>query len=587
MRPCLSRQVTLPFLGSALGELLALAPPRLKRRLALLLVVSIFGGVAEMLTVGAVIPLLVAASDPARLGRLPLIGHVMVQALSSFSVGPVVACAILLSVFGIAAAAIRLLVLWLSQDFVYGLHRTIVVSMYSGILFQPYEWFTVNNGADFVATIDKVFAMAANMLVTFIAAVPALLMSCAILLLLFFIDPTIATSIVLALGLVYFALTYFVLHSSDQISRSAAALRDRRARFAQETWGAARDIIIDRNQPAYLAEAANLENQFAELHVRASLIGLAPRIIVDVVILLMVSVIITILARTPADLVLSLPLLAAFAIGGQRLIPLLQQVYLAYANQQIYRAYAGDALAYTALERPQPATPEPSPGIDFNSTLELRNVSFHYAGRRSALRDVNLSIRRGSKIGIAGRTGSGKTTLADIILGLIAPSQGEVLVDGVRLSSDLMADWHAKIAHVPQTIFLADGSLLANIAFAERDKPVDPDRALRACIDAGLADLVSEGPDGLNRKIGERGIQLSGGQRQRIGIARALYKGAELMVLDEATSALDPETEQMVLESIFTTRHELTIFMISHRPGSLKYCDEIVRLSDGQIVAAG
>ena len=572
------------LLGTAPGELIALAPRPLRRRFTLLVIASIFGGVAELLTVGAIVPLLMAASDPGRIGRIPLIGDAIVHAVSAFGPNPVIGCAILFSVFGIAAAAIRFLVLWLSQDFVYACHKAIVLSMYSGILSQAYEWFTSHNGGDFIATVDKVFAMASNMLVAFVAAVPALMMSAAILIFLFLLNPAIAISITVALALVYGAIAYFVLRSVGQLSKSAAMLRDRRTRFAQEAWGAARDIIIDRTKGAYLDEARKLEDRFAEIHVRASLMGLAPRIIVDVVILLLVSSIVVILASTPSDLLLAIPLLAAFAIGGQRLIPLLQQIYLAYANQKIYGAYVGDAAAYAGLNRRRAAAPAPARGIEFRSTLQLRNVSFSYAAGTRALSNVSLLIRRGSRVAIVGKTGSGKSTLADIIMGLILPLKGEVLVDGVPLSPEMMSDWHAKIAHVPQNIFLTDDSLLANVAFAERDRFPDPTRALHACADAGLSDLVGEDGLGLGRKVGERGVQLSGGQRQRIGIARALYKGAELLVLDEATSALDFETEKAVLGAIMERRPGITILIISHRPASLDCCNQIIRLRNGEIV---
>jgi len=574
------------LVSPALSQLLTLAPPRLKRRLGWLLICSTFGGIAELFTVGAVIPLLVAASDPPRLGRLPVVGHALARGLTEFPARPVVACAILLSVFGILAAGTRLLVLWLSQEFVYGLHRSIVLSMYSGILYQPYEWFSRNNGAEFAATLDKVFAMSANMLISFVSAVPAILMSVAILAILLLLSPAMAISIALILGGLYFGLALFALRSVDQLSLSAVALRNRRTRFAQETWGAARDIIIDGSQSECLGEATKLEDSFADIHVRASLIGLAPKIIVDAAILLLVAAITAILASKPADLLLALPVLAAFAIGGQRLIPLLQQIYVAYANQKIYLAYIDDALAYARLKPRPAALAIRSRPVEFKVAVELRNVSFTYAAGRAALRDINLSIRCGSKVGLVGKTGSGKSTLADIIMGLLTPFEGELLIDGVPLTANMMADWHAKIAHVPQSIFLADDSLLANVAFAARNGPVDAERAQRACVTAGLGDFVAASPDGLMRRVGERGIQLSGGQRQRIGIARALYKGAELLVLDEATSALDVETEEAILDAIFGTGNDLTIVMISHRATPLDRCDDIIRIRNGQIVQA-
>jgi ATP-binding cassette, subfamily B, bacterial PglK len=568
---------------SLVRELLQLAGGRLRRRLTALVGLSIFSAVAELFTVGAVVPLLIAAAEPSRLSKLPVVGSKLTQLFEIFGGRAVLASAVLLSAFALLAAIIRVVVLWLSQDLVYRLHARIVTTMYHGILAQDYEWFVQHNGSEFIATIDKVFAMTANLFVSVISAIPALFMSTAVVVFLLLISPTIAIAIMGTLGLLYLILAHFALRSVDEISRSATATRNRRTRFAQETWGAARDIIIDQSQAVYLDATSRLEKRFASLHVRAALIGLAPRIAIEASVIVLISIIVVLLASTPAELLLSLPLLGAFAIGGQRLIPMLQQIYLTYANQKIYSSYIEDTLIYARLAAKPVIIGQDR--IGFESKIELENVSFTYPNGVAALSGVSLTITKRSKVGLVGKTGSGKSTLVDIIMGLLLPTEGSVKIDQTRLTRSAVSSWRSMIAHVPQSIFLADDTLLANVAFSKRDVPVDEARAMRACVSAGLAEFVEGSADGLLRRVGERGVQLSGGQRQRIGIARALYKGAEILVLDEATSALDLETEEEILDLIFSMP-DVTVLMVSHRAGSLDRCDRIVKLDDGKVVDA-
>jgi ATP-binding cassette subfamily B protein len=228
------------------------------------------------------------------------------------------------------------------------------------------------------------------------------------------------------------------------------------------------------------------------------------------------------------------------------------------------------------------APPEP-----FGDTIELEGVTFRYGSRFPAVHDVDLVIRKGQRVGLVGRTGSGKSTLVDIIMGLLRPEQGELLIGGRPLAADTIQNWQAQIAHVPQSIYLADDSIAANIAFGQRPDEIDLDRIRSAAEGASIADFVEKLPEAYLTPIGERGIRLSGGQRQRIGIARALYKRATVLILDEGTSALDDATEASVMEAISRLHKELTLIVIAHRRSSLVVCDTIVRMEHGRIVQQG
>ena len=283
-------------------------------------------------------------------------------------------------------------------------------------------------------------------------------------------------------------------------------------------------------------------------------------------------------------------MLGAFAVGAQRLLPMVQQVYASWSQvtgSRVALQEVIDSLGPPGEEivLPRPDSVEPLP---FRHTIRLEGVNYRYpSGEADAIVDVDLEIPRGSRIGLIGKSGSGKSTLVDLLMGLIQPATGRMLVDGQRLNAELEPRWQRQVAHVPQAIFLADMSVASNIAFGRPAGTIDLERVREAARDAELDDFIRSLPKGYDTQIGERGVRLSGGQRQRLGIARALYKRASLLVLDEATSALDDATESSVIGSIAALSSDLSIVMIAHRVTTLQSCDEIYEMRDGRIARVG
>jgi ABC-type multidrug transport system fused ATPase/permease subunit len=210
-------------------------------------------------------------------------------------------------------------------------------------------------------------------------------------------------------------------------------------------------------------------------------------------------------------------------------------------------------------------------------------VSFGYDPRRLILHQIDLEIGKGERLGIVGKTGSGKSTLIDLLLGLLEPDHGQILIDGIPLSGGLRRGWQMQVAHVPQAIYLADDTVAANIAFGQQHNAIDMDRVREAARSAGIASFIESLPEGYLARCGERGVRFSGGQRQRIGIARALYKKARVLVMDEATSALDSKTERAVMEAISQLASDITVILIAHRLSTLVGCDRIIQLEGGAV----
>ncbi len=266
------------------------------------------------------------------------------------------------------------------------------------------------------------------------------------------------------------------------------------------------------------------------------------------------------------------------------MLPAMQQAYNAWAV--ISGSFVSFQDTIELLDQPMPQDalePAPEP-LAFESEIRLDNVRFRYAEESEWVLDgVNLTIPKGARVGFVGSTGSGKSTLMDLLMGLLEPTEGQILVDGEPITGRRTRAWQRTIAHVPQAIYLSDATLAENIAFGLRHKEIDLERVRRAANQAQIAQYIESDPQGYDAVVGERGVRLSGGQRQRIGIARALYRRADVLVLDEATSALDNETEQSVMEAIENLDRSLTVLLIAHRLTTVRNCDVIVEVKNGRV----
>lgn len=278
------------------------------------------------------------------------------------------------------------------------------------------------------------------------------------------------------------------------------------------------------------------------------------------------------------------PTLAFFAAAAFRLMPSAQRL-LANLHSIRYGARSLHLLRPDLLHARNHSTVKPisSAPVKFQDTLEFRHVTFCYpGGHEDVLRDVNLSIRRGTMVGFQGQSGAGKTTLVDLLMGLLEPTRGDILVDGASIH-DSLPGWQAHIGYVPQSIFLIDDTLRRNVAFGIEGSDIDDTRVVAALRQAQLWDFVAARPEGMETQVGERGVRLSGGQRQRIGIARALYRNPVVLVLDEATASLDLDTEAEFIKGVETLKTNKTVIIISHRPSAMAGCDAHYSLSNGKV----
>ena len=286
----------------------------------------------------------------------------------------------------------------------------------------------------------------------------------------------------------------------------------------------------------------------------------------------------------------AIPVLGVLAIGAQKLFPQMQQIYYGWARLSGASTALSEVVAL--LERPIPDEYLKPSSLAGPAHLEhgivLRNVGFRYRNDApEVIRGLSLQIPRGSRVGFIGKTGGGKSTVVDLIMGLLEPTSGSIEIDGQPLTSANRRAWQARIAHVPQSIYLADATIAENIAFGLDVHDIDQQRVREAARQAQLADFIEGLPAQYRTETGERGVRLSGGQRQRIGLARALYKQADVLVLDEATSALDDATEKAVMQAVDSMGKGITVLMVAHRVSSLRSCDRIFELKNGSLSREG
>jgi len=484
-------------------------------------------------------------------------------------------------------------VLYAIYRFVGNRRYTLSHRLFNQYLYQSYSYFLDHNTSELsknlLTEVDEVVSGVLRPAMD-IFAQGALAFS--ILVFLIISNPLVAVASFISFGIIYIAIFSFV---RPRLMHHGHTVRDaNRLRFkaAGEAFGAIKDVKILGKESAFSQTFAVGARRFASTQAAKQILSSVPGQSMHPIAIGFAVALVIVMLSTQGSLVEVLPLLTVYAFAIQRLIPEIQHVFKGVAEIRYY-SHTVDALYKDMTQLPsqsridkdeQKTTVEKLP---YNQHVELKNLSFSYPSSRDpVLNGINLYINKNTTIGLVGTTGCGKTTLVDVIMRLLEPTEGEMLVDGNQLSS--IERWQRNFGYVPQQIYLADDTISANIAFGVPENLRDEQAVQHASKVSNLHDFVkSELPEGYNTIVGERGIRLSGGQRQRVGIARALYHDPSILVMDEATSALDSVTEDAVMDAIHNLMHTKTIIIIAHRITTVQECDEIYLMERGQIVAHG
>ena len=563
--------------------------PRRRRQFGLLLILMLLASFAEILSIGAVLPFLAVLTAPERVFE-----HVGMQSIiQAFGImTPEQLLLPLTIVFGAAAliaGTMRLLLLWVNTRLSFAIGADLSMNIYRRTLYQPYLVHCARNSSEVISGISsKANGVIQSIILPALMLISASVILIAVLAAILAVEPAMALMTFSGFGLLYVLIMRLtrkrLLIDSQCMARESVEV----IKSLQEGLGGIRDVLIDGSQATYCQIYRQADLRLRRAQGRSAFISNSPRYGVEALGMLCITVLAYTLSQQADGIIKVIPVLGALALGAQRLLPALQQVYGSWVNIQSGQAALQDTLSLLDQPLPDYADQPPSKPLPFKQSISLNQLGFRYDPQAPyVLKQVNLTIAKGSRVGFIGTTGSGKSTLLDIVMGLLQPTNGSLEVDDQAVTSTNNRAWQAHIAHVPQAIFLSDSSIEENIAFGVPIDQIDPQRVRQAAQQAQIADSIESWPKQYQTFVGERGIRLSGGQRQRIGIARALYKQADVIIFDEATSALDNETEQAVMQAIEGLSKDLTLLIIAHRLTTLKNCTQIVKLGEGGIKRAG
>ena len=553
---------------------------RKKQLIVLPLLISITG-IFEIFSIASVIPFLSALSNPEDISQLKIIKiiYTIFQPLElidpfSFSIAIFLICLTL-------AGGLRLLTIFSINFFSAAIGSDFSNKAYRLSLNQPYEIHIKRNSSSIISSIVSNTDRMVSVIVSFLNLMTAIVIGTALIFSLFFINWILSIIIATIFVSLYILLGIFLKKRLRKVSKSRANLTKLQTKALQEGLGSTRDIILDNSQELYAKIFSRTDKPLRFMAAKSDFISASPRYVFELLTIYVIMIIAYIYSSYSGLSNNLLPLLGSIILGLQRLLPAFQIGYASWVNITTNKNSIIDLLKL--LDQEEIKKNKIKKLILFKDEIKISKISFSYFKKsKDIIYDFNLTIKKGERIGIVGTSGSGKSTIADLIMGLLKPRKGKIEIDGINLHENFLfskEDWYKNISHVPQEIYLADSNIAENIAFGTPPNLINRKKLDYAIKASDLSDLCINTNKAFQVKVGERGIQLSGGQRQRIGIARAIYKGGNFLILDEATSALDIETEKKIMKTIDNLSSNLTILIITHRLSTLEKCDRVIDIS--------
>jgi len=561
-----------------------------KLKIGLLVCFMFISGFAEIITLGSVVPFLAVLVDPEQIFEILFLSKILTAIGISEQRELVVFFSLCFSLAILISSALRLTITRLNLKWCYALMSDLSIKAFERTIFQSYLHHTSFNSSEFVSAITvKISTLQTGLILPVIATIQVSILIISLISALIFILPLSNVLLITLFGAVYALLTFFLRSIYRKNSKVIASVQVSAIKVLQESLAGIRDMILGNFFDQAIKKYSMARVPLDDYSGKNAFMIQAPRFIIEAMGMLLIVFLVFYNFSSSSSLSTVVPTMGALALGAQRLLPYLQQLYASISA--IYSSSQSVIDALDILEQPMRTRQlfeSPKKDIRFEDFLELRNISFSYEEKNNfSITDFSLKIPKGSKVGIIGSTGSGKSTIMDLMMGLITPQSGSISIDNHVLSETEIKDWQREIFHVPQNIILLDASIKENIALGQDVDEISLDRVKSAAKKADLVNFIESLPDGYDSLVGERGAKLSGGQRQRIAIARALYKGGSILFLDEATNALDMETESNIMGVFYNLLDQLTAVIIAHNLDTVKNCDEIIIVSNGSIVERG
>lgn len=565
-----------------------LLSPHERKRAVLLLVLMVAMALLEVLGVGSIMPFLAVLGNPELIHTNKYLAYIYIN--FQFSTTKSFLIFLGFAAIGILlfSAAMRTLSYYASLRFSNMRRHTIAQKLLTKYLHEPYSFFLQRNSSDISKTIlSETDTLIGQLIIPFLNLVTYSILTLFLLSFLIAVNVTLALILIFVFGGFYTVVYLFVRKYLVNIGEERAQANSERFKIVLETIGGIKDLKVLGREKVYLDSFEKPSYKFASYTAINQTVSQLPQFLVEVIAFgALLSMALYALSDGGTNFGELLPLLGLYALGALKLKPAVNYIYTSLSLMRF-----GIPVLETVF-RDLENVPNESITIQndnqrliLTEKLEFENIAFSYENtEKPALQNINITVKANTTVGIIGSTGAGKSTLIDIILGLLSPTSGKITIDGEPLTNSNTRQWQNSIGYVPQSIFLADDTIANNIAFGVSKELVDMTQVEEVAKMAQVHEFIITLPHGYNTKIGERGVRLSGGQRQRLGIARALYHNPELLVLDEATSALDNETEAEVMNAINNMSGKKTIIMIAHRLSTVENCDIQIKLENGQVV---
>ncbi|WP_416137158.1 ABC transporter ATP-binding protein [Halomonas sp. HK25] len=587
-------------------QLYSLLTAEQRRRLLLLQVLVVLMAFAELASIAAIGPFMAVVGNMSHLegegtlGRIYSLSGADDPTIFLFWLGLAVLC-----VLGVATS-VSIFTTWRLSLYSHQVGAELSTRLYKHYMQQHWLFHTNGSSSQLTNKIAQECRRVTDNVLTPLMQINAkIVVALFISIAIFLFNPWVALSGLLVFGCLYWALYRTVRRKLLRNGNLVSATNGQRFKLMNEGFGGIKDTLLLGRQGDFNRRFENTSRQLGRAQGVTKALSQAPRYLMELVAFgAVIMLVLYLLVAHDGNLGTILPILSVYALAGFKLLPAFQQIYSGMATvrgniasfkslkEDLEASQGGESIKITKKKtgKNHVVQGDDSHHVKWmpEDCIRLENVTFSYPGKNeTALDDLNITIPVNGIIGLVGASGSGKSTAIDILLGLIDPERGHLMLDNEPLTPSRRRSWQNSVGFVAQSIFLADSSIRENIAFGLPPEEIDDDKVLRAAQMAHLDELLERLPDGLETRVGERGIQLSGGQRQRIGIARALYDDAEVLVLDEATSALDGITERMVMDAIHDFSGKKTIIMIAHRLATVKPCDCIYLMESGRVIDSG
>ena len=558
----------------------------LQRRIQLtaLILIMVLSTFTDLLSIGILLPFISLLLEPELANGSPFIiklSQILNIEVSRLSLDLLTAMVILLS---IAAGLVRLSLMWAQARVSASIGGDLSILVFERTMNKPYNYHVLMNSSQIISGVGKASSLIGGLIQPSAQILSSIILIFTTLTIVVSFQPKITIFTVGCVAILYFLIMLLLKPSLSKASRIIGEKNAELIKVVQEGLGAIKEVKINKVEKYFVNNFSISQTSYQRASADVQVMSTAPKFLLETIIICLIAA----LAFFYSDSFVSgsplLPILGALTVGAQKLLPACQQLYYSWSAIQGGKASALDALDFLAEEPGSTAPNAISSELHFQHKIRLENISYNYGeGDVSILVDINLEIEKGQTVGIIGPSGAGKTTLVNIMMGLLQPASGRLLIDGKTLTQEKLGCWYSKIAHVPQSVYLFDASAEENISFALCGEEINTQHVRELMKQLKISGLGRLKDDFEKIQVGERGSLVSGGQMQRIGIGRALYKKAEILFLDEATSALDEENEKNLIKVIRRLYPEITLVFIAHKSSLLDHCDRIFQLEKGKL----